>query len=246
MSWTRALFLMIVVPLLVGTAAGADISRKLLNIFAGAQPFSPANRIDRLVSAELQKHGIQPANLCSDPVFIRRVYIDLTGTLPEPHEVRAFLDSPNPDKRSALIDKLMEHGEFADYWTMKWCDLLRVKAEFPINLWPNGVQAYARWIHDAVRSNMPYDQFVRELLTSSGSNFRVPPVNFYRAMSTLLQDLSERGLLDSTIVWWSGEFGRWNTYSNSIPTNCRLSSMDRSCRVTLIVFASARKRGASS
>ena len=67
---------------------------------------------------------------------------------------------------------------------MKWCDLLRVKAEFPINLWPNAVQAYHRWIRTAIRENMPYDQFARELLTASGSNFRVPPVNFYRAMQS--------------------------------------------------------------
>ena len=67
---------------------------------------------------------------------------------------------------------------------MKWSDLLRVKAEFPINLWPNAAQAYHRWIRTCIKENMPYDQFVRELLTSSGSNFRVPPVNFYRAMQS--------------------------------------------------------------
>ncbi len=65
---------------------------------------------------------------------------------------------------------------------MKWSDLLRVKAEFPINLWPNAAQAYHRWIRTSIRENKPYDQFVREMLTASGSNFRVPPVNFYRAM----------------------------------------------------------------
>ncbi|HDP33733.1 MAG TPA: DUF1553 domain-containing protein [Candidatus Hydrogenedentes bacterium] len=80
------------------------------------------------------------------------------------------------------IDALLESDAFADYWSLKWCDLLRVKSEFPINLWPNAVQAYHRWIHDALKSNMPYDTFARALLTSSGSNFRVPPVNFYRAV----------------------------------------------------------------
>ena len=65
---------------------------------------------------------------------------------------------------------------------MKWCDILRVKAEFPVNLWPNAVQCYQRWIHDCVRDNMHYDQFARALLTSSGSGFRVGPVNFYRAV----------------------------------------------------------------
>ena len=140
------------------------------------------NDIDTGVMATLRKQGIKPANLCSDAVFIRRVYLDVIGTLPEPQQVRSFLEDRDPDKRAKLIDTLLELDEFADYWSLRWCDLLRVKAEFPINLWPNAVQAYHRWIHDAVRQNMPYDQFARELLTSSGSNFCVPQVNFYRAI----------------------------------------------------------------
>ena len=67
---------------------------------------------------------------------------------------------------------------------MKWSDLLRVKAEFPINLWPNAAQAYHRWIRTRIKENMPYDRFVREMLTASGSNFRVPQVNFYRAVQS--------------------------------------------------------------
>ncbi len=74
-----------------------------------------------------------------------------------------------------------ERPEYADYWAMKWCDLLRVKAEFPVNLWPNAVQAYHRWIITSLRENKPYDQFARELLTGCGSNFRDPQVNFYRS-----------------------------------------------------------------
>ena len=143
---------------------------------------SPENPIDMRVLAKLREEGIKPANRCSDAVFFRRVHLDVIGTLPEPKEVRKFLGDRRPDKRAAVIDALMEREEFADYWALKWCDLLRVKAEFPINLWPNAVQAYHRWIRDAVRENRPYDQFARELLTSSGSNFRVPPVNFYRAI----------------------------------------------------------------
>ncbi len=144
--------------------------------------YAAANDIDKLVIATLRKQGIEPANLCSDAVFIRRVYLDINGALPEPQEVRLFLNDKASDKRAKLIERLMKRDAFADYWSLKWCDLLRVKAEFPINLWPNAVQAYHRWIHDAVRENMPYDQFARELLTSSGSNFRVPQVNFYRAI----------------------------------------------------------------
>ena len=138
--------------------------------------------IDSLVISTLRRKGIPPANLCSDEVFIRRVYLDVNGSLPEPQEVQNFLKNRSSHKRGALINKLLKREEFADYWALKWCDLLRVKAEFPINLWPNAVQAYHRWIHDSLRDNKPYDQFVHELLTSSGSNFRVPQVNFYRAI----------------------------------------------------------------
>jgi hypothetical protein len=67
---------------------------------------------------------------------------------------------------------------------MRWSDVLRIKAEFPINLWPNAAQTYHRWIRTSLKENLPYDQFVRQMLISSGSNFRVPPVNFYRAMQS--------------------------------------------------------------
>lgn len=170
----------LVVLILTGNGLGGEAP--VVRPFESADGFSPSNRIDTLVLATLKKRGIEPANLCSDEVFIRRVYLDVIGTLPEPAHVDKFLADRRPGKRTALIDALLEREEFSDYWALKWCDVLRVKAEFPINLWPNAVQAYHRWVRDAVRENKPYDQFVRELLTSSGSNFRVPPVNFYRAV----------------------------------------------------------------
>jgi hypothetical protein len=155
---------------------------QIVSPFESDNPFVPMNPIDEHVLAALRARSIEPANLCSDEVFFRRAYLDVIGTLPGPLEVRDFLNDDRPGKRTALIDVLLDREEFADYWTLKWCDLLRVKAEFPINLWPNAVQAYHHWIHGSLRENKPYDQFVRELLTSSGSNFRVPPVNFYRAI----------------------------------------------------------------
>lgn len=115
-------------------------------------------------------------------MFIRRVHLDVIGIPPEAAEVLAFLKDSRPDKRAVLIDSLLARDEYADYWSMKWCDLLRVKSEFPINLWPNAVQAYQRWIREALRDNLPYDRMARELLTSSGGNFRVPQVNFLRAV----------------------------------------------------------------
>ncbi len=147
-----------------------------------SEKFIPQNKIDSLVNAKLKSLNIEPAKICSDEVFIRRLYLDVIGTLPNGPDVRRFVRNRNKNKRSLLIDELLQRDEFADYWSLKWCDILRVKAEFPINLWPNGVQAYHRWIYQAIRDDMPYDEFARHLLTSSGSNFRVPPVNFYRAI----------------------------------------------------------------
>jgi len=141
-----------------------------------------AETIDEAVSAALSERKIEAAGQCTDETFVRRVYLDVIGKIPTPDEARAFLDDKSEGKRAALIDVLLERPEFADYWSMKWCDLLRVKSEFPINLWPNAVQAYHRWVHDALKENRPYDWMARELLTASGSNFRVPPVNFYRAV----------------------------------------------------------------
>lgn len=158
------------------------------------------NRIDELIFPRLQSLGVQPARPCSDAVFLRRVYLDLIGTLPTEDEVRRFLADPSPDKRERLVETLFDRPEFADYWTLRWGDVLRIKSEFPINLWPNAVQAYARWVRAAIAQNMPYDEFARALLLSSGSNFRVPPVNFYRAVA----DRSPKGLAEAVALTFLG------------------------------------------
>lgn len=145
---------------------------------------APRGRIDELVLGQWKRLGIEAANPCSDQVFLRRAYLDVIGTLPNLDEASRFLADHDPGKRDALIDSLLQRPEFADYWAMKWSDLLRVKSEFPIDLWPNAVQAYYRWIHTSIRDNTPYDRFVRQLLVSNGSNFRVPEVNFYRAVES--------------------------------------------------------------
>lgn len=142
----------------------------------------PRGEVDQLVFAHLKQIGIEPARVSSDQTFLRRVYLDVIGTLPTTGEVRAFLDDTKPTKRADLIDQLLQRDEFADYWAMKWSDLLRVKSEFPINLWPLAAQSYHRWIRACVKDNWPYDKFARTLLTASGSNFRDPQVNFWRAV----------------------------------------------------------------
>lgn len=160
---------------LAGGAAG---------VYESEAKLTPDNPIDKMVLEKLRAKGIQPGRICSDAVFVRRVYLDVIGTLPKLEETKAFLQDQNPKKRAALIEQLLGREEFADYWAMKWSDLLRVKSEFPVNLWPAAAQSYHHWIRASIQENKPYDQFVRELLTASGSNFHEPTVNFYRAMQS--------------------------------------------------------------
>jgi len=142
----------------------------------------PLNRIDELVFAKLRKLGIPPSDLSSDAEFLRRIYLDVIGTLPTPEEVTRFLADPSTDKRRRWIEHLLARPEFADFWALKWGDLLRVKRGFPIHLWDKGVWAYSRWIRQSLAENKPYDQFVRELLTAQGSGYRDGAANYYRAV----------------------------------------------------------------
>ena len=170
----------------VSTTTAADEPEP--SVFDSPVTPPPVTQIDKLVTTNLAKLGIQPV-LCSDAVFVRRVYLDVIGTLPTAQEARDFIQDPDlANKRLKLIDRLLDRDEFADLWAMRWGDVLRIKAEFPVNLWPNAAQAYHRWLHASIASNKPYDRFARELLTSSGSNFRVGPVNFFRAIQNRKPD----------------------------------------------------------
>ncbi len=184
-------------------------------------PNMELTRIDELVFAKLEEKGIAPAALCSDEVFVRRVYIDVIGTLPTVQEVVAFLDNKLPNKREILIDQLLDRKEFSDYWAMKWGDILRAKSEFPINLWPNAVRAYHQWIRSSLRDNVPYDRFARSLLTSSGSNFRSPPVNFYRATQgrkpqTMAQAVALTFMGVRADSWPQGKWSKMSTFFSQV------------------------------
>ncbi len=165
-------------------------ARHLIGVFLGgmaamsgvAMTYVKTTDVDRCVAAHLAQSKLSLPDVCEDAVFLRRVYLDLTGLLPQTEEVRAFLKDNSLDKRRVLIDTLLASPSCADYQAMKWLDLLRVKSEFPANLWPNAVQVYSRWIQTCIAANKPYDVFVREMITASGSNFRDPPVNFFRAL----------------------------------------------------------------
>ena len=136
----------------------------------------------------------------SDPVFLRRVYLTAAGRIPTLGETQAFLRDQSPDKRARLIDKLLASGDHADLIAMRFADMLRIKSEFPVNLWPNAVQAFHEKIRTDILNNRPYSEMAYEMLTSSGSNFRVPYANFFRGSG----DRSPAGLAKITALTFMG------------------------------------------
>ena len=137
------------------------------------------NYVDRHAFAKLKLLNIAPSDLCTDQEFLRRVYLDLCGILPTPQEATAFLADARTDKRSKLIDSLLERPEFADFWTHKWLDLLRCNR---LNIQIKGSQVYRQWLRNHVADNTPWSQVAREILTAKGSTFANPPANFYRGI----------------------------------------------------------------
>ncbi len=138
------------------------------------------NFIDELVDRKLQKLNIQPSALCDDATFLRRVHLDLIGTLPTADDARKFLKDQSPDKRQKLVGQLLKQPEFADYWALQWADLLRVDR---LALGHKGAYEFYSWIRDSFRNNKPYDQFVRELVAAEGPVSKAPAGHFYKVVT---------------------------------------------------------------
>ncbi len=134
------------------------------------------NPIDTLVWDRFTLLGIQPSELVDDGNFLRRVYLDSIGTLPTVAEARRFLGDSAPDKREKLIEELLSRGEYADFWAMKWADILRVDRE---RIQSNGTIAMTRWLREQFANNRPYDEFVTDVMTVSGSTVSESPAAFY-------------------------------------------------------------------
>ncbi len=139
------------------------------------------NFVDQHVNAKLRRMKILPSDLTSDAEFARRVFLDLTGLPPGPEKVRAFLadSTPSRTKREKLIDELLGSPEFLDFWANKWADLLQCNSE---NLGQKSVWLYRNWIRQQLADNVPYDRFVRTLLTAKGSSYENPAVNYLRVL----------------------------------------------------------------
>jgi len=138
-----------------------------------------ANFIDKHVWDKLTRLGIPPSELADDATFLRRVYLDVIGTLPTAKEARAFLADTDPKKRAKLIDTLLDRPEYADFWAMKWADLLRVDRDL---LTANGAVAFHRWLRQQFADNRPYDQFARDILTAEGKITSTGPAGLYKVL----------------------------------------------------------------
>jgi hypothetical protein len=143
-------------------------------------PFPAKNFIDGLVLARLKKLNIAPSELADDAEFLRRVYLDVIGTLPAPAEARRYFADKRPDRRSRLVDELLQRPEYADYWALQWADALRVDRQA---LGHKRAYGFYRWIRDSIATGKPLDQFARELLTAEGPLEENGPAAFYKVVA---------------------------------------------------------------
>jgi hypothetical protein len=137
------------------------------------------NFIDHHIGAKLKSLRIPPSALASDEEFLRRVYLDVTGIIPSAAEARRFLSDSSTGKRARLVDELLQRPEYADYWAIYWGDHLSNTRQL---LYNKGPYTFSRWLYNAFRANLPYDQFVRQLLTSSGNMYEAPATSYYPLM----------------------------------------------------------------
>lgn len=139
------------------------------------------NFIDKHVWNKLAGLGIPPSEPADDGSFLRRVHLDTIGTLPTPAAARAFLASNDPQKRTKVIDHLLARPEYADYWAMKWADILRVDKDA---VTPAGAVAATRWLRKQFEQNRPYDAMVRNIVTARGDTTAEGPAAIYKALNT--------------------------------------------------------------
>jgi hypothetical protein len=136
------------------------------------------NFVDTHSFSKLKQLQILPSEVCTDEEFLRRAYLDLAGRLPQIDETQEFLANKAGDRRAKLVDSLLDHDDFAEFWTLKWSDILRSNSK---KLTTTGVHKFQRWVYDGVRTDVGLDKLAHELLTASGSVFENPAASYWRA-----------------------------------------------------------------
>ena len=145
------------------------------------KPVLPQNNyIDQLVYDKLHKLRIYPSDLCSDEVFLRRVYLDVIGAVPEVETISEFIADKTPNKRERAVDELLSRKEFTEMWVMKFAELLQIRTNDNNGVSYKSTLLYFNWIKDRIANNVPMDQIVRDLLTAKGGTFVSPATNYYQ------------------------------------------------------------------
>ncbi len=140
------------------------------------QDFQPRNLIDEALLAEWKSLRLPPSSKCDDATFLRRVYLDTTGTLPSVEQVKAFLGDSRSDRRDRVIEELLSSEAYVDYWSYKWSDLLLVNGTL---LRPDAVASFYKWIRQNVQQNTPWDEFCRQIVLARGESMNEGATNFY-------------------------------------------------------------------
>ena len=153
----------------------------------------PVNLVDEAVFRKLRILGIPPSGICDDATFLRRVSLDITGTLPDESQVPAFLSDTARDKRDRLIERLLLSEKYADHFANKWNFILRNKRTRAED--QAGTFLFHRWIRDSIYDNKPYDQFVAEILTASGAPAASPVVTWYREVDEIQEQVEDTAQL---------------------------------------------------
>jgi hypothetical protein len=151
------------------------------------------NFVDELVFKQLKAVGMPPSEVCDDATFLRRVTLDIAGRLPTVDEVHSFRDDPSAEKRDRCIDRLLESADYADYFANKWSALLRNRRAAPNH--QRGNYLFHEWIRECFYFNVPYDRFVRAILTASGDVTQDPPAEWYRQATTPTAQLEDTAQL---------------------------------------------------
>jgi hypothetical protein len=136
------------------------------------------NYVDKLIDDKLKKLRIAPSGPCTDEEFLRRVSLDITGLLPTVDEHDRFLADTDPQKRAKLVDALLQRPEFADIWVMKWAELLQIRSNNDVSY--KSALVYYNWLHDEIQQNVPVNEMVRQLVSSTGGTFENPAAGFYQ------------------------------------------------------------------
>lgn len=148
-----------------------------------------SNFVDDLVFAKLKTIGIPPSEIADDGTFIRRVTLDIAGRLPTASEMKDFMASKEANKRTALVDRLLESPDYAEFFANKWSALLRNQRTQPV--YARGTYLFWQWIRDSIADNKPYDQFVREVVAAAGDIDHSPPVAWYRQVKEQKQQMED-------------------------------------------------------